>query len=401
MIGDRKAFRLSDTSRPALILDGQAQGDVGLARSLGFFGIPVHVLTPNPRSPASGSRYVSGVHAFPERGATDDEKIARLRSVAQQFDEKPILLHSGDSYLRLASERRSELEDVLDQDLAPLPLLRACMEKDGFAALSRDRGFPVPESFVPGNAAELEARADELEYPVFVKPVYRARWAALPAGIVSDPKGTVAESAVELVALFRRLEAEGTGAEEAVIQRLIRGIDADHMSVHLYRDPAGRVFGPFSARKYRVWPPRYGAGSLIRSEAITRPACIAVELVEAIGYTGFTSVQFKHDRERDEYLILEMNCRYSSWVELPSRCGCNFPAVAYATVTRQEAPPVAHREGPVWLDFWHDLDSFITYRRAGEATWPGYVRSLRGVRCWAYFAWDDPRPFFRKLRKGM
>lgn len=391
-------MKLADRSRPVILIDGQAQGDVGLIRSLGSCGIPVHVLTPNPRSPTTASRYVTEVHRFPDRAASDDEKIARLRNVAIMLGERPVLLHSGDSYLRLISERRSEVEDVLDHDMAPYPLLSACMEKDGFASLSEEHGFPVPESIVPEGSSEIRRVAPTLEYPVFVKPIYRSRWARLPPGMVDSAKGTVVASSADLIQLFVGLEAQSTGAEEAVIQRLIKGKDADHMSIHLYRDPSGHVHGPFAARKHRVWPPRYGVGCLIQSEAIPRPSKIAVDLVNKIGYTGFASIQFKHDRSIDEYIILEMNCRYSSWVELPTRSGCNFPAVAYATITRQPAPPVEHKEGSAWLDFRRDLETFMTYRREGEMSWMDYFRSLRSVRCWAYFAWDDPKPFLARVK---
>ncbi len=73
-------------------------------------------------------------------------------------------------------------------------------------------------------------------------------------------------------------------------------------------------------------------------------------------------------------------------------------AAAQGMMVGDPLPPIVQREGIAWLDLERDLLGMATYRASGEWTWGAYVRSLTSVRCWAYFAWDDPKPFFKKIR---
>src|SRR2546425_10933606 len=87
------------------------------------------------------------------------------------------------------------------------------------------------------------------------------------------------------------------------------------------------------------------------------------------------NVNLKFDPTRGAYRLFEINCRYSTWTELPTRCGCNFPLVAYAAITGQEPPSLHQREGTEWLDFERDWDAMATYRREREWSWTSYFGS--------------------------
>ena len=171
------------------------------------------------------------------------------------------------------------------------------------------------------------------------------------------------------------------------------------MSVHAYILPDGTVAGTFTGSKLRIYPPHAGVGAQVLSRRMPEPEALARRVLTALGYTGFAILQFKRDVRSGMYDLLEINCRYSTWTELPSRTGCNFPLAAYATLVGQSLPSLEQREGISWLDLERDLRGMRTYRATGEWTWRAYVQSLTTVRCWAYFAWDDPGPFFRKLLK--
>ena len=306
------------------------------------------------------------------------------------------MLATGDRALALMSRLRGELADVLDHDLAPADVIETCLEKDRFAPVARALGLPTPETFVPSSIEEARTRAVSLRYPVFVKPVHRADWDGLPPGIVQSVKGTRFDSREKFSRLLDALEARGTPS--FVVQRFVEGGDHEHMSVHAYILPDGTVAGSFTAAKLRIFPPHAGVGAQVLSRRMPEPEALALRALKALNYTGFVIVQFKRDARSGAYDLLEMNCRYSTWTELPSRAGCNFPLAAYATMVGEALPILRQREGISWLDLERDLIAMGTYRASGEWTWGAYLRSLRTVRCWAYFAWDDPGPFLRKIR---
>jgi predicted ATP-grasp superfamily ATP-dependent carboligase len=263
-------------------------------------------------------------------------------------------------------------------------------------------GLPVPQTFVPASLAEARTLLDGLSYPVFVKPVNRADWDQLPPGAVESVKGQRFDSADGLRRLLDALEVlerrDGRDGSRFVIQTFVEGGDHEHMSVHAYVLPDGTIAGTFTGSKLRIYPPRAGVGAQVLSLRMAEPEALARHILGALGYTGFAILQFKRDARRGVYELLEINCRYSTWTELPSRAGCNFPLAAYASLVGQPLPRLEQREGISWLDVERDLRGMTTYRASGEWTWGAYLRSLATVRCWAYFAWDDPAPFFRKVR---
>jgi len=147
-------------------------------------------------------------------------------------------------------------------------------------------------------------------------------------------------------------------------REFVAGSDGEVVSVHVYVEPSGRILGSFTASEAKVSPPDAGVGTAVTSRRNEQLAALAVAIVNKLEYSGFAILQFQVDAHTDAFQLIEVNCRYGAWTELPSRCGCNFPVAAYATITEQPAPVLAQREG---------------------------------VRCWAFFALEDPAPFFWQM----
>ena len=389
----------SRPARPVLIIDGASRGDIGVIRSLGLAGVPVHLLRADPRSPSAASRYVVASHDFPSSSASDEEKIGRLLEVAAGCPDRPLVMATGDSSLRLLSRHRTAIEPVLDHDMPAAHVVETCMDKDRFAEAAERLGLPVPRTIVPARRGDIETAASRLRFPVFVKPVSRESWARLPEGSVDNVKGQRANGPAELLALYDRLEGSD-GARRIIVQEFVDGGDEEHMSVHAYVDRSGAPLGFFTARKQRLWPPHAGVGALVTSWPFPEPLLLARRVLDALEYTGFAILQFKRSPTTGSFELLEINCRYSTWTELPSRAGCNVPAAAYAAMTGGPPPRLEQRFGPSWLDLERDLVALRTYLRSGEWTLTQYARSLATVRCWAFFAWGDPGPFLRRVTPG-
>jgi len=379
-----------------LVIDGGSRGDIGVIRSLGFGDVPVHLLVSDPTSPSVASRYVTSVHPFPGLRATDEKCLDAIHAAATAIGTRPVMLATGDRALALMSRRREQLTEWVDIDLAPDSVINTCLDKSCFAPVARRLNLPVPQTYVPTTLDDARVLVKELSYPVFVKPIDRADWERLPAGTVNSAKGQRYDSAAPLLALFETLDSYG--AIKCVIQNFVEGGDGEHMSVHAYVLPDGTIAGTFTGSKVRIYPPGAGVGALVVSKRMPHPEQLARDVLKALGYTGFAILQFKRDVHRNRYELLEINCRYSTWTELPSRAGCNFPLVAYAAMTGAPLPPIVQREGIAWLDFQRDREGMSTYRQSGEWTWWSYLKSLRPVRSWAYFSWRDPGPFLRQVR---
>ena len=83
-------------------------------------------------------------------------------------------------------------------------------------------------------------------------------------------------------------------------------------------------------------------------------------------------------------------------------CGMNFPLLQYLDLTGQNPEPLTEfAEGVKWLDSTADFQSFWDYCRRGELSPWDWVRSWRGTKAFATFAWDDPGPFLKAHEYGL
>jgi len=359
----------------------------------------VHVLAAKGRSVTTASRYVKQVHPFPPLDRDPKELVAALRDAAARARGRPVLFVTGDRSLRFLSRHRAAFEDLVDHDLADPEVIEDCLHKDRFSIAAERLQLPVPRTWRVQVAEDARRLVTTAPFPVFAKPVHREDWAKLPPGTVATVKGQQVDTADELARLFEIL-VRNDGLP-VVVQSLVAGPDAEHLSVHAYVAPDGRLLGTFTGRKLRVWPPHAGVGTCVRSERLEEPIALATRTLAALRYIGYAILQFKRDAGTGQYLLIEINCRYGTWSELPLRCGCNLPAVAYATMTGQEPPAIEQRVGPSWLDWQRDFDSWrSTYRPSGEWGWGAYLRSLLSVRCGAIFALDDLGPWLYTLTHG-
>jgi predicted ATP-grasp superfamily ATP-dependent carboligase len=285
---------------------------------------------------------------------------------------------------------------LIDHDLPPADLVDLCLRKDLFAARALELGFPTPRTWAPVCASLAYKMADDLEYPVFVKPVHMHRTGSLPVESGHQwSKGWRVASAPALRQLYDVLAAHH--ADATIIQDYIAGPDSEHASVHVYIDAAGNIVGAFSAQKMRVWPSGAGVGCFVTSRRNDTLIALAARILTTLRYTGFAIVQFKRDVRQNTWKLLEINCRYGTWTELPSRCGCNFPATAYAAITGHPVCRTHQRDGMSWMDFNRDVQAFAADRRRGKGTWWSYLRSISSTGCWAFLALDDPLPFVWRL----
>lgn len=383
---------------PVLVLDGGQAGDLGLVRSLGLAGIPVHLLTHLVDGTTAASRYVTELKAFPAPDSPPDQQLEALRSAALAVGGRPPVMMAGDRSLKLISDHREELAGMLRHDLPAREVVEACYYKDRFGLEAIRLGLPVPRTIVADSVESVRGFARDIDYPVFVKPVTKDVWerGRLPPGVVAGLKGQRVDRPEDLVALFERLQPHG--ADSAVVQELVESPDSEHYSVHAYVAPDGSFVGAFTTRKLRVHPPHRGIGSCVRSELVPELVTMTQSILARLSYTGFALAQFKRHVADGRFFLLEINCRFSTSGELPARCGANFPEISYAELMDLPRPAVSQTTGACWIDLGADLWAMREYRQLGEWTWPAFVASLTDVRCPAYLALDDPRPFARRIR---
>jgi predicted ATP-grasp superfamily ATP-dependent carboligase len=354
-------------------------GDIELVRALGAAGISSAVAA-GPHDPIRFSRHVVAT-LEPDRGS----RLDALLEFGSREAPPPVLYFDSDESLMFVSRNRDRLAAGYRFVLPPAERVDELVDKARFQALAERLDLPVPRGRLvrPSDSGPEELG---LGFPLVVKAVpYRDdRW----RGVGFEAKVARVNTLAEARSLWPRLAAQDL---QVLAQETIAGGEIRVVSYHAYVDADGKVAGEFTGRKLRTWPQEYGMSSALVTTDDPGVASLGRELLERLEYRGVAKLDFKRASDGRLYL-LEVNPRFTLWVEPGARAGVNLPALVYADLTgspRPATPPA--RAGVRWIS--PRLDA-----AAARADGVPLLRWLAfAVACEtnAVFAWDDTGPLVR------
>lgn len=374
-------------ARPAVVL-GCDLTALGVTRCLAREGIPVvHLSCPgNLLEPSRWYRPITRLG--PEELAGEPSLLAETLHVA--LGGSAVLFPCSDAFARTAA---SLVHGGSGGHAACLPrpeVVADLIDKARLAETAERAGVPVP----PTTSVDAGSRLDELDDAWFrdslVKPVDSQRFFRR-FGVKSFP----VTSRAETVGALRRVREAGM---EAVLQRYVPGPPSAHLFLDGFRARGGETKGLLARRRERMFPPATGNSSSMVTVALeeTGEAVEHLErLLDAAGFHGIFSAEFKEDAEDGVFRLLEVNARPWWYVEFTARCGVDVCAMAYRealgeTVRRVEAYEVGRR----CVYPYYDLFAGCRELRAGRLTALDWARSwLSSDR--PVFARDDPLPALR------
>jgi len=122
--------------------------------------------------------------------------------------------------------------------------------------------------------------------------------------------------------------------------------------------------------------------------------------MKQIGYRGILDIGYRYDARDGAYKLLDPNPRIGSTFRLfVGKNGMDVVRYLYMDMTDQPLPETEPCNGRKWFVEELDLGSFLIYKRNGDLGFVEWVKSFRGVKEAAWFAWDDLRPFFPVVGK--
>ncbi|HVJ10831.1 MAG TPA: ATP-grasp domain-containing protein, partial [Burkholderiales bacterium] len=186
------------------------------------------------------------------------------------------------------------------------------------------------------------------------------------------------------------------------VQSYLTSPDDNLFSVSLYVSQTGEVPAVFPRRQVRQYPPNSGTVTLAISERNPELVANAIHFCQSIGYRGIAGLEYKRDREDNQYKLLDFNPRLMLSDGLTAYCGINLPLIQYRDLTGQRpAPRREYAEGVKWLDTIADFRAFKQYHERGELGFKDWLKSMSRARVFALFAWDDPLPFLVARKFGL
>jgi thymidylate kinase len=328
---------------------GQGRSALAAVRALAAAGhLPV-VTTGGRWSIAGASRYATTVAA---PAATDPAYPEAIAALVARCRALTVLPASDAALLALGAP----VGDLVD--------------KGRLAEGAEAVGLPTPPSVVAARPADVAGAAEELGYPVVVKP------------IVSRRPAQRLETAADV---HRLVDADGP----FLVQPYLRGpMKAVAGVVH-----GGRLLGVVHQRYERTWPRDCGTASA--AVTVARDEDVEERLVRLLGgYEGIFQAQFVADR------LIDVNPRVYGSLPLAVAAGCNLVALWCDAVAGQPIPVATVVATPGVRYRWVEGDVRNVVAELRHDRRPGALRALAPRRGTAHSleSLGDPRPVVARAR---
>lgn len=356
-----------------------------LVRPLGLAGIHCAVVAPAGAA-VTFSRFTKTVLEWDGDWADGEKLTERLVRYGEAQPAPPILFYQHDEHLLFISRYRDRLASALRFVIAEESQLVDLMDKVQFAALAQRLGLPVPATTILSPATTPATAADDLLYPLILKPPTRGagRWRSV------DPEGKAVrvDEAAQLRALWTRLAALGG---QVLAQELVPGPESEIESYHVYVDADGQIAGEFTGKKIRTRPREYGYTTALVITDAGDVAALGRAVLRRLGLSGVAKVDFKRTPD-GQLRLLEINPRFNLWHHPGALAGVNLPALVWSDLAGQRRPPT----GPVRPGVrWCTISDIAAARESGMPLGRWLAWALR-CEARANLAWDDPIPIVRR-----
>ena len=312
---------------PAVVVDVGWVNGLAAIRSLGRAGIRVLALDHRPSALGFRSRYAEPV-LTPD---PQDEEAFVAFLAELDLDVPAPVFATHDEPLNAIARAAGNLGDRF---LYPFPhweVLSRIQDKRLQLGAAEAADVAAPRTAHPRSAEEARAAAEELGWPVLVKPSstegFKRRFGR---------QAFRCESAAELEQGYRDAEPYGV-----MVQEPIPGGDGELYTLGSYLSEDGEALGLFCGRKLRQTPP--GIGTCRVGEAVWVEEVVeqGLRLLRALEFRGLSQVEFKRDPRDGAYKLMEVNPRLWQWHGLAAACGVDLPLIAYRDLTGERLEPVS------------------------------------------------------------
>jgi predicted ATP-grasp superfamily ATP-dependent carboligase len=272
-------------------------------------------------------------------------------------------------------------------------MLESILNKANLYRVAGELDIPFPATAWIDTRADLERVSRELMFPVIAKPVYSTQWRKKEMwDLVGRQKAAVIDSFEELRRFHARIE---TIDPVMHVQEFVPGPDTDLVVFGSYMNARSGVSRYFTGRKVLQYPAGSGTGVAVAACPVADIVEPSRRLIERLGYSGVSEIEYKYDRRTGRYVLIEMNPRFWDQHCVGAAAGVNLAQCVYIEHTTGEVPEQIQSSTTVtWLADDGLLTSLVSSLRHKTHRPIDFLQALSGRSLPAVFDWKDMRPAF-------
>ena len=383
----------------AFITDGNMRSSLAVVRSLGRAGIWVGVGDVKTHSIAASSCYCRQSVLYPSP-INEPELFQNFLLFDLPKMGYTHLLPTSDVTVQLVAPLKKQLMPSITVMTCSPEDLNAVQDKSAMLEEARQAGMAVPRTISNCSHDELLRFAEEVGYPVVIKPrrsrqFCNGKWRT---GAVS-----YAWTPAELVDMYEKCPIPSPLVQERVV--------GEGRGVFLLMWD-GEIQAAFCHRRLREKPPWGGVSVL--SESIPLDMALvskAATILRRMHWQGPAMVECKLDEYSGESKLMEINGRYWGSLQLAIDAGVDFPAAHMLLACGEHIiPQTSYRVGVQCRWLLGDFDGLISRLRATPRQTLLCPRGISRLRAGAEFmrflapklhydvlSLSDPAPGWREL----
>lgn len=379
------------TRVPQAFVLGMSITGLNVVRSLGRHGISVTGIDYDHTKIGFLSKYCKRL-ICPHPRKREKSFLDFLVEQGGKLNLKAVLIPTSDEFLLCISRNRETLDRYFIYNLPSKDIIEKLNNKEDFYHLATTYNYPVPKTYFPNGESPIEKIGEEIDYPCIIKLRYGYYYQDL--GV----KAIKIKSKEELIENYHKITKN---LNDVMIQEIVPGKDDQQYSLYSYLNIDSVPLASLTCRKLRQLPIEFGVGTMVKSCDAPIVKELGLSLLKKINYRGLSEIEFKRDYRDNQYKIIEINTRPWVQINLATRCGVDFCFLSYMDLIGEHVDPInGFKKGVKWLCFEGDFyASFGSsgYIKKGLMTLTDWLSSLKGVKEYAYFAWDDLKPFLYGL----
>jgi D-aspartate ligase len=386
-----------NSRRSVAVFDVRFPPAVAFIRSLGRAGVPVTVYAPGRFAAGRFSRSVTGRRFCPSPSHSD----GFIAWLAAELDRGSIDLVAPTSdrvAFCVAAAAESIGRPSAEVGHPPPEAVRTALFKDRFGEAMLAIGFPTPRWAAPRTLAEARCAADDIGYPLVLKPRSHVGIGA-NRGIVVCNTDELAQafSPYPLTDGHTTVLRHDSDLALPLIQRYHELGSADVVSVTGCLDTDGSLLALNHARKVSQLPRRLGVGTMFEPTVEQPFTAAAVEAVRRVIGCGPFELEVLVDKATGEYWAVDLNPRGFGQIALDIALGHDLPRLWYNSFTGEAVDSTSARNPPP--RFWHEAVTSYVGLGLRLVQGPDRGATLRHAlgravapRVEAAFEWSDPLP---------
>jgi D-aspartate ligase len=374
--------------RPGAVVTGGDFQALGVIRSLGRKGIPVHILD-HELSIGRFSCY-SKRFTFAPSPSREEEYLRFLIDYAKRLNlEKWVIYPNNDQSVSLLSKHKKTLEEYYRIPTPGWETIKYVFNKKNTYQLAESLGIPTPKTYYPQDVYDVEKL--DTAFPVVIKPATRDLFFEK-----FRKKAFLIQNKKHLLQIYNKV-CGIINPSEVLIQEFIP-VGPKHLYSFCPFFKEGKVVARIMARRSRQHPMDFGqATTFAESVYIPELEELGNKFLTKINYYGLAEVEFMFDTRDMQYKFLEVNARVWGWHTLAIGAGIDMPYLMFQDMTGQPMQIPTSWNNIKWLRLVTDIPTVINEMMKGRMSLKEYMLSLKGKKEFAVFSLADPLPFFTEI----